>query len=128
MDQRTGRRQTVFVCVALSNSGSLITRILAAETPKDATEVFKQENSFPPQEVLGPFYKKRSQVIENTRILKFAGKTVKASYNDWIVDAFLLSEPEDQAYLVFLKRCDGKTSPVPKGTIVVPVSDLRIVQ
>lgn len=80
-----------------------------------------------PKEILGPFYKKRAQVIENTRSLKFSNQTKKAVYNDWMVNAFLLKEPENQAYLVFIKRVDDKKLPIPKGTITVPISDLRFI-
>jgi hypothetical protein len=66
-------------------------------------------------------------VIENTRVLKFSNQTKKAIYNDWLVDAFLLQEPENQAYLVFIKRVDDKKLPSPKGTITVPITDLRFV-
>lgn len=128
MNHRTGRRQTVFVCTAISEASELLTRVIAAASPKEAADLFEQELSLSPQEVLGPFFKKKVQVIESTRVLKFAGKTARAIYNDWVVDAFFLAEPENQAYLVFIKRNDGKSLPFPKGTIVVPISDLRIIQ
>lgn len=125
MSGRRGARQTVFVCVAISHSTELLTRIIAAATPKEASEFFFQETGYQPKEVLGPFFKKRAQVIENTRVLKFTTQQRRAVYNDWVVDAFMLQEPADQAYLVFIKRVDDKKLPTPKGTITVPVSDLR---
>lgn len=124
---RRGARQTVFVCVGISDINELITRVIAAETPKEATDLFVEQTAFQPKEVLGPFYKKKTQVIESTRVLKFSNQTRRATYNDWLVDAFLLQEPENQAYLVFIKRVDDKSLPPPKGTITVPVSDLRFV-
>ena len=42
-----------------------------------------------------------------------------------IVNAMFLKEPESHAFLVFIKRIDDKKIPFPKGTIVVPISDLR---
>jgi len=125
MSRRRGARQTVFVCAGISSNNELITRIIAAETPKEATDLFVGQVGFQPKEVLGPFYKKKTQVIESSRILKFSNQTKKAHYNNWLVDAFLLQEPENQAYLVFIKRIDDKNLPSPKGTITVPVSDLR---
>ncbi len=125
MSGRRGARQTVFVCVAISNDAELITRIIAATDPKEASELFLQETTHQPKEVLGPFFKKRTQVIENTRVLKFTTQQKRAVYMGWIVDAFMLQEPENQAYLVFIKRVDDKKLPAPKGTITVPVSDLR---
>ena len=127
MSGRRGARQTVFVCVGISDINELITRVIAAETPKEATDLFVEQTAFQPKEVLGPFYKKKTQVIESTRVLKFSNQTRRATYNDWLVDAFLLQEPENQAYLVFIKRVDDKSLPPPKGTITVPVSDLRFV-
>jgi hypothetical protein len=76
---------------------------------------------------MGPFYKKRAQVLESTRVLKFTNQTKRAQYNDWLVNAFILKEPVDQAYLVFIKRLDDKKLPTPKGTITVPVSELRFI-
>jgi hypothetical protein len=127
MSGRRGARQTVFVCAGISDINELITRVIAAETPKEATDLFVEQTAFQPKEVLGPFYKKKTQVIESTRVLKFSNQTRRATYNDWLVDAFLLQEPENQAYLVFIKRVDDKSLPSPKGTITVPVSDLRFI-
>jgi hypothetical protein len=125
MSGRRGARQTVFVCVAISDNNELITHIIAAEDPKAASELFLQQTSHQPKEVLGPFFKKRAQVIENTRVLKFTTQQKRATYMGWIVDAFMLQEPENQAYLVFIRRVDDKKLPPPKGTITVPISDLR---
>ena len=125
MSGRRRMRQTFFVCAAISMDGKLLTRIIAAETPKEASELFLQETIIQAKEVLGPFFKKRTQIIENTRVLKFTAQQKRAIYDNWIVDAFMLQEPVDQAYLVFIKRVDGKKLPPPKGTITVPISDLR---
>lgn len=76
---------------------------------------------------MGPFFKKRAQVLETTRELKFTNQTKKAIYDGWVVNAFVLKEPENQAYLVFIKREDGKAMPTPKGVITVPISDLRLI-
>lgn len=124
---RKGARQTVFVCAGISANNELVTRIIEAETPQAATELFLQQASVQAKDVLGPFYKKKTQVIESTRALKFSPQSKRAIYNDWIVDAFILQEPENQAYLVFIKRADNKKMPFPKGTIVVPVTELRFV-
>jgi hypothetical protein len=127
MSGRKGSRQTVFVCVGISMNDELVTRVIAAESPKEATDIFLEQVSLTAKEVLGPFYKKKAQVIENTRVLKFSNQTKRAVYNDWLVDAFLLQEPENQAYLVFIKRVDDKKLPPPKGTVTVPITDLRFV-
>lgn len=122
---KRGVRQIVFVCSSISNQGELINKIIPAESQDDASKLFFEQFSIKPKEILGPFYKKRAQVLENTRTLKFSNKTMKAIYNDWEVTAFLLNEPEKYAYLVF-NKCSGN-KPVPKGTVVVPISDLRFI-
>jgi hypothetical protein len=39
----------------------------------------------------------------------------------------MLTDPPDQAYLVFKKRVDGKKATAPQGTITAPISDLRFI-
>lgn len=122
---RKGARQIVFVCVALSPQNELVVKTIAAPTPHEASALFTERYFIPVKEVAGPFYKKRAQVIEATRTLKFSEQTKRGEYNGWIVDAMLLKEPENQAYLLFIKRLDNKKQPAPKCTVIVPISDLR---
>ncbi len=126
---RKGPRQTYFVCIAMdmAHTGEFVSRVIAATSPQDASSSFKEQLGFEAKEILGPFFKKRAQVLENTRTLKFTNITKKAIYNDWVVNAFMLKEPENQAYLVFISRVDNKPLPKPKGTITVPISDLRFI-
>jgi len=37
-----------------------------------------------------------------------------------------LIEPKDHAFLIFIKRMDDKNTAFPKGTVIVPVNNLRI--
>lgn len=119
-------RQIVFVCASAAD-GELNVKMIPASSPSEATELFFKQFGHNPTEVLGPFYKKRTQVIEETRVLIFTNQTKKAVYNDWVVNAFILKEPENQAYLVFIRKVDGKKAPLPKGTITAPISDLRFI-
>lgn len=123
---KRGTRQVVFVCASIVNN-ELITKIISANTQEEASKLFIEEFKCESQQIMGPFYKKRTQVLETTRILKFTNIRKKANYNDWVVDAHILKEPENYAYLVFIKRIDDKKIPFPKGTITVPVSDLRFI-
>jgi hypothetical protein len=123
---RKGARQLVFVCASIIN-GELITKIIPATSTLEARDCFKKQFSCDPQEVMGPFFKKKTQVIETTRVLKFSNQAKKAIYNDWMVNAFLLTDPVDWAFLVFIKRADDKKMPLPKGTITVPITDLRFI-
>jgi len=124
---RSGPRPVVFVCAAISEQGNLLTKVIAASSQDEAGKIFSEHYGVSAQEVLGPFFKKRHQVLEVTRELKFTNQSKKAVYNGWLVNAFLLKEPENQAYLVFIKREDGKPLPIPKGNITVPLSDLRFI-
>ena len=120
---RRKERPIFFVCVGQTDR--LITKTIQAATQEEAIELFKNEFSVKPIEALGPFYKKRIQIAKDTRNLKFTNQVKKAVFNGWIVNAFILSEPTDQAFLVFIKRQDGKKMPSPKGTITVPLTQLK---
>lgn len=122
---RKGPLPVFFDCVSIGQNGELIAESIEATSQTDASSIFDKKYCHIPKIILGPWFKKRAQVLESTIVLKFSNKTKKAIYNDWIVNAFLLEEPVDQAYLVFVKRIDGKKIPFPKGTITVPISDLR---
>lgn len=121
-----GSRQVVFVCASVFNS-ELFTKIIPAETQDEASKLFIEEFKHDPLQIMGPFYKKKTQVIEVTRVLKFSNQRKRAIYNEWIVDAHFLKEPENHAYLIFVKRTDDKKVPFPKGTITVPISELRFI-
>lgn len=124
---RRHAREIVFVCSSVSNKGELISQIIPGKTPAEASALFLEQNQLDAQTVLGPFYKKKTQILETTRSLQFASPEFKkAEYNGWLVNAFMLVEPANQAYLIFLKRVDDKKIPMPKGTIIIPISDLRI--
>jgi hypothetical protein len=121
---RKGAREIVFVCSAIID-GTLTNKIIPAASPDEAADLFFKELNVRPQESLGPFYKKRTQVLETTRTLKLTNQSKKAIYNEWNVTAFFLKEPENYAYLVFLNRTDNKKVPAPKGVVIVPISNLR---
>jgi len=122
-----GVRPTVYVCSSITDSGELVNKILSASSKDEASTLFAEQTSLKAKEILGPFLKKRVKVLDKTRVLKFSTQTKKAIYDDWLVNAFLLKEPENQAYLVFIKRTDGKKATIPNGTVIVPISDLRFV-
>lgn len=123
---RRGSRPIFYVCATVKE-GELITKLIQATSPGEAASFFEKEYSIKPKEVMGPFHKKKTQILETTRNLKFSSETKRAIYHDWEVNAMLLKEPEDHAYLVFIKRVDDKKQPAPKGTVVVPVFDLRFI-
>lgn len=123
---RRQAREIVFVCSGISNKGELISQVIPGKTPAEASALFLDQNQTSAPTVLGPFYKKKTQILETTRSLQFAStKFKKAEYNGWLVNAFTLAGTANEAYIIFLKRLDDKTIPMPKGTIIVPISDLR---
>jgi hypothetical protein len=104
-----------------------ISKVIQAVSQEEAASFFLEQTKNKAQAIHGPFRPKRAQVLETTRTLKFTDQSRKAIHNDWEVTAFILKEPENHAYLVFLKRTDDKKQPLPKGTIIVPVNELRFI-
>jgi hypothetical protein len=125
---RRGSRPIIFVCGGISASGDLIMETITASVQADAVSLFKDKYGSSPKNVLGPFYSKKTQILENTTNLKFTSEVKKAEYNGWYVNAMMLKDPVNHAFLIFNGRIDGKQMAAPKGTIVVPCSSLRIIQ
>lgn len=124
---RRGPRPVVFVCVGLdpNKPSDPVSKQITAVSQSEAANLFFEQTKVKAKTIHGPYRPKRAQVLENTRTLKFAEQSRKAIYNDWEVTAFYLKEPENHAYLLFIKRVDGVNQPRPLGTIIVPISDLR---
>ncbi len=123
---KRGPRPVVFVCVGIDHEKvDIVSRQIQAASQSEAADLFFELTKVKAKTIHGPYRPKRAQVLENTRTLKFTEQSRKAIYNDWEVTAFYLKEPENHAYLVFIRRIDGQKQAAPKGTIIVPVSDLR---
>lgn len=120
-------RPIFFVCAGLSNQNELKTKAIQAPSTEEAFELFSNQFGFDPKDVLGPFYKKHTQVLTNTTKLVFSTVWKPAEYNDWLVSANILKEPQNHAFLLFKDRKDGKKIPKPQGTIIVPIYDLRLI-
>jgi hypothetical protein len=126
---KRGPRPVVFVCIGMDHQkpNEFVSRVIQAVSQQEAASLFFEQTKSKAQTVHGPFRPKRAQVLENTRTLKFSSEQKRAFYNDWEVTAVFLKEPENHAYLIFIKRTDGKKQPAPKGTVVVPLSELRFI-
>lgn len=124
---KRGPRPVVFVCIGTNpeKPNGFVSKVIQAVSQDEAASIFLEQTKMKAQTIHGPFRPKRAQVLENTRSLKFSDQSRKAIHNDWEVTAFLLKEPENHAYLVFIKRVDDQKVPAPKGTIIVPISELR---
>lgn len=125
---KRGPRPVVFVCVGIdpNKPNDPVSKQITAASQNEAASLFLEMTKVKAKAIHGPYRMKRAQVMENTRNLRFTDQSKKAIYNDWEVTAFWLKEPENHAYLIFHKRVDDQKQPKPQGTIVVPVSDLRI--
>ncbi len=125
---RRGPRPVVFVCIGMNaEKPEFVSKVIQAVSQEEAASLFFELTKVKAQTIHGPFRPKRAQVLENTRTLKFSDQSRKAIHNEWEVTAFILKEPENHAYLVFIKRVDDKKQPAPKGTVIVPVSELRFI-
>lgn len=124
---KRGPRPVVFVCVGVdpNKPGEPISKQITAASQNEAASLFLELTKVKAKNIHGPYRPKRAQVLENTRNMRFGDQSKKAIYNDWEVTAFYLKEPENHAYLVFQKRVDGQKQDAPKGTVIVPISDLR---
>lgn len=116
-----------FVCGAVSDTHKLIFKTIEASSPEEASKIFLEECGIYPQEISDPFRKiKIKPKLEPIKYFKFnTERPRQAFYNGWIVNSFLLAEPKDHAFLIFLKREDNKSMPMPKGTTIVPICNLR---
>jgi hypothetical protein len=121
---RRNARPIFFVCAGMVDQKMVVITIQGINQ-QEAIDKFIQDYGMHPTEVLGPFYKKRLQITKTEQTIKLTNQIKKAIYNGWIVNAFLLLEPADHAFLVFIKRQDGKKMPSPSGTITVPLSHLK---
>lgn len=122
-----GIRQLYYVCAAISLAGDLIFKAIPSASPGEAIELFTKDFNIAPKEIAGPFTKKKTQILETTRKLVLTSQNKKAIYRDWVVTAWILKEPADQAYLVFHNRADAKKLPKPQGVITAPLTDLRFI-
>jgi hypothetical protein len=115
------------VCNAIINN-ELISEIIIANSNDEASSLFKDKFNCNPKNILGPFLKKKVPPVEVNTAIKFSGLPKQAIYNDWLVNAFLLKDPENYAFLIYLKNTnsDNKKS-LPKGTTIVPITDIRFI-
>lgn len=121
-------RKLVFVCVGLESIGKIVSHEVVARTSQEAFQQFLSLTGINADAIHGP-YRPRKQITSPDKpketTFRFSDQVKKASYNGWEVNACLLQEPIDHAFLIFIKRIDGKKQAAPKGSVVVPLTDLR---
>jgi len=96
---------------------------IEASTKKEALIKFQSKDNN--VIVYGPFYKKKVYEYRYLDNVIFSGKSIKCKFKGWIVNAFLLKDPEDHAYLLFSKKIDENGWEEPKNKIVVDISLLE---
>jgi len=127
MKRKRKPRPIFFVCTGINSTiNELKTKAIQASSIDDAVILFDNEFGFKPKDVLGPFYKKQTKVLENTMSIKMSTKWENAEYNGWNVKANFLHEPKNKAFLLFNSRVDGENLQKPQGITIVPIYDLRI--
>lgn len=124
---RRGPRPVVYVCVGFDREkNDAVSRAITATSQNEAANLFLEQTKVKAKNIHGPYRPKRAQVLDNTRTLRFSDRSFKTIYNGWEVNAFYLKEPENHAYLVFIRKIDEKAPEAPKGTYLVPVSDIEV--
>jgi len=119
------RKNTYFVCCGLSQ-GEVVMRSIQASNFSEARRNFESETKISPEVISGPFFKKRGCDQECYEEMKFSGVSKKAIFDGWEVNAQILTEPENMAFLFYKKRVDGQNLPQPNGD-VVHLQNLRFI-
>jgi hypothetical protein len=65
-------------------------------------------------------------LVSAPQALRFTDQVRKAEYQGWLVNASYLAYPKDHAFLLFVRRLDGKKQVAPKGTTIVPIKELKL--
>lgn len=121
---KKGPRPIEYVCCAAVD-GKSVSKSLQATTSEEAIKLFEAEFKVQPDNVHGPYHRKREGILDNSREIEFSDVKKKAVYRDWHVLASYLKYPKDSAYLLFDKRVDGKKVPKPVGTFIVKLEELK---
>jgi hypothetical protein len=119
-------KTAIFVCSGIDRDNHLVNETIEAENKDIAENLFKETFSLNQFNIEGPFYYKKEKINIKEHKVKFLNETRKAIYGGWIVNAFILKEPADHAYLVFIKREDNNKQQSPKSNII-PISNLRFI-
>jgi hypothetical protein len=112
------KKDVVFVCAAVKD-GTLLSDMLAAQTPAAAKQKFEEMYKLSPQSIFGPFFPKLTRVIKRNTEIKFqTGTPKRATYRDWIVSAMPLVNPANSAFILFDSRIDKQKVKKPDATVV----------
>jgi len=116
---RQRARPIIFVCSSVTVGNELLSKMVEAKNIDEAYSLFEQENGIKPQIVLGPFYKKRTAVLDKNCNVQFKpNQSTRGIHNGWHVTVIPLSNPPDSVYLLYDRRVDGQKIPKPNLNIV----------
>lgn len=119
------KKNIIYVCSAFN--GSIISCKIPSSSKEEAENRFLRMNGIKPEVTLGPFTEKKERKLApkiDYKNIKITNVSKKCIYDGWYVNAIILSEPENMAFLTFDKRVDGAKVRVPKNIDIVSVGDL----
>ena len=116
------KKEIFYVCASCINQ-KLVLETIPASLEKDAVSLYKNKYGQVPEKIEGPFYKKRVYTEPVNQNIKFNGQIKSAMYQGWKVNAFLLQEPENFAFLVFLKNIENIKKKIKSGELLKVVHD-----
>ena len=117
-------KEIIFVCSAVIDN-ILISKSIIALSKDESISLFKDEFNHIPDNVDGPFYRKKPEKLKSITDIEFSDKRFKAIYKDWIVIACVLKKPVNRAFLLFDKRIDNKKCSKPHGTFIIELNELK---
>lgn len=125
-----GKRQIIYVCNAIIND-KIVTEFVEKESSEDAFKAFESKHSVQPCGVHGPFYRKRTGILEQQIKISFScKKTQNGVYQGWNVKVMHLSNPPEMAWILYQSRTDNKPMQKPKPWVVrladIEISDKQI--
>ena len=111
-------RKITFVCSAVKEE-LLISKMIDSESVSDSCNSFEKEFGIKPQAVYGPFYKKKTGILNENFDIKFKfGQYIQCIHNGWDATGMPLLNPPDSVYLLYNKRVDGQKMIKPNPMIV----------
>lgn len=119
------QRSMFFVCSAIRDQ-ELISQTIKAMTQKESDKLFEKQFGILPQISIGPFY--RARIRPDIQKIVFTGQSRVAIYDDWVVNALLVKEPENCAFLLFERRVDGKKITSKPSDTIVKLDELREIE
>lgn len=115
---RRKARPIIYVCNAIKDN-VLISKMIDCQTVEDSVRIFETENGIKPQTVYGPFYKKKTNVLDKDFDIRFMfGQNKQGVYNGWTVTMMPLLSPTGCVYVLYNKRIDGQKIRKPKACVV----------